>query len=49
MYCYCLLGFMYMHPQSCLTLCDPMDCAYQDPPSMGLSQQGYWSGYPLSS
>ena len=36
--------------QSCLTLCDPMDCvAYQVPPSMGFSRQGYWSGLPFPS
>ena len=28
--------------QSCLTLCNPMDC--QAPPSMGFSRQEYWSG-----
>ena len=35
--------------QSCLTLCDPMDCiALQAPLSMGFSRQEYWSGllYP---
>ena len=31
--------------QSCLTLCNPMDCiAYQAPPSMGFSRQENWSG-----
>ena len=31
--------------QSCLTLCDPMDCvACQAPLSMGVSKQEYWSG-----
>ena len=35
--------------QSCPTLCDPMDCAYQAPPSMGFSRQEYWSGVPLPS
>ena len=32
--------------QSCLTLCDPMDCSPQAPLSMGLSRQEYWSGLP---
>ena len=30
--------------QSCLTLCNPMDCAYQASPSMGFSRQEYQSG-----
>ena len=33
--------------QSCLTLCEPMDCvACQAPLSMGFSRQKYWSGLP---
>ena len=33
--------------QSCLTVCDPMDCvAHQAPLSMGFSRQEYWSGLP---
>ena len=35
--------------QSCPTLCNPMDCAHQDPLSMGFSSQEYWSGLPSSS
>ena len=35
--------------QSCLTLCDPWTVAYQTPPSMGFSRQGYWSGLPFPS
>ena len=35
--------------QSSLTLCDPMDCSYQAPPSMGFSRQECWSGLPLPS
>ena len=31
--------------QSCLTLCDPMDC--QVPLSMEFSRQEYWSGLPF--
>ena len=32
---------------SCLTLCDPMDVAYQVPLTMGFSRQEYWSGLPF--
>ena len=35
--------------QSCLTLCNPMDIAYQAPPSMGFPRQEYWSGLPFPS
>ena len=36
--------------QSCLILCNPMDCSpYQAPLSMGLSRQEYWSGLPFPS
>ena len=35
--------------QSFLTLCDPMDIAYQAPLSMGFSRQKYWSGLPFPS
>ena len=30
--------------QSCSTFCDPMECGYQAPPSMGFSRQEYQSG-----
>ena len=35
--------------QSCLTLCDPMDCTACQALllSMGFSRQGYWSGLPF--
>ena len=34
--------------QSCLTLCDPMNCiAHQVPLSMEFSRQEYWSGLPF--
>ena len=33
--------------QSCLTLCDPMDCSPQAPLSMGFSRQEYWSRLPF--
>ena len=32
--------------QSCLTLCDPMDCSLQAPLPLGFSRQEYWSGLP---
>ena len=33
--------------QSCLIICNPMDCvAHQVPLSMGFSRQEYWSGLP---
>ena len=35
--------------QSCLSLCDPMDCSHQAPPSMGFSRQEYWRGLPFPS
>ena len=35
--------------QSCLTLHDPMDAAYQALLSMGFSRLEYWSGFPLPS
>ena len=33
-------------PQFCPPLCNPMDCSLQDPRSMRISQQEYWSGFP---
>ena len=33
-------------PQSCLTLCDPMDCSQPGSFDMGFSRQEYWSGLP---
>ena len=35
--------------QSCLTLCNPMDCAHQAPLSLELSRQEYCSGLPFPS
>ena len=35
--------------QSCLTVCDPMDCSLQAPLSMGFSRQEYWSELPFPS
>ena len=52
--CHFLLQCMKMKSesevaQSCPTLLDPMDCAYQAPPSMVFSRQEYWSGVSLPS
>ena len=35
--------------QSCLTLCDPVDCSCQAPLSIGFSRQEHWSGVPFPS
>ena len=35
--------------QLCPTLCDPIDCSLQAPPSMGFSRQEYRSGLPFPS
>ena len=35
--------------QSCPTLCDPIDCSHQAPPSLGFSRQEHWSGLPFPS
>ena len=35
--------------QSCLTLCDPMDCSPPSSSPVGFSKQGYWSGLPFPS
>ena len=32
--------------QSCLILCDPMDCSCQAPLPMRFSRQKYWRGLP---
>ena len=39
-----------LHAQSCLILCDPMDCNPPGPSlSMDFSRQEYWSGWPFPS
>ena len=35
--------------QSCLTLCDPLNCSPKAPLVMGFSRQEYWSGSPFPS
>ena len=35
--------------QSCLTLCEPMDCSPAGPLSMGFSRPEYCSGLPFPS
>ena len=36
-------------PQSCPTLCDPMDYSLPGSSSMGFSRQEYWSGLPFEA
>ena len=36
-------------PQSCPTLCDPIDGSHQAPRSLGFSRQEHWSGLPFPS
>ena len=35
--------------QSCLTLCNPVDCSLPGSSVMGFSRQEYWSGLPFPS
>ena len=43
-----ITSVVYMCTQSCLTLCNPMDCvACQAPLFMEFSRQEYWSGLPF--
>ena len=35
--------------QSCLTLCNPMDCSLPGSLSVGFSRQEYWNGSPFPS
>ena len=37
------------HAQSCLTLCDPMDCSPLGSSNHGISRQEYWSELPFLS
>ena len=49
---YHLPGYLSMYHvhakllQSCLTLCDPVECSHQPPLSMGFSKQEHWSRWP---
>ena len=46
----CLAGSLWLcSAVSCLTLCDFRGCSRQAPLSMGLSQQGCWTGLPFPS
>ena len=40
---------MLVHAQSCLTLCNPVDCSPPGSLSMEFSRQEYWSGLPFPS
>ena len=40
---------VYKSLQSCLTLCDPVECSPPGSLSMGFSRQEYWSGLPYPS
>ena len=42
----CAVGLV---TQSCLTLCDPMDCSPSGSSVHGILQAGLWSGLPLPS
>ena len=44
-----MLGDLLWCAQSCLTLCDPMDCSHHAPLSMEFSRQECWSGLPFPS
>ena len=39
---------LFVCAQSCLTLCNPMDCTLPGSSVHGISQQGYWNGLPFS-
>ena len=41
--------FVCVHAQSCLTLCDPMDCSQPCSLSMEFSRHEHWSGLPFPS
>ena len=41
--------FVVLGVQSCLTLCDPMNCTHRASWSMGFLRQKYWSGLPFPS
>ena len=45
--CVCVCVCVHSFTQSCLTPCDPMDCSWQAPRSMGFVKQKYWSGLPF--
>ena len=44
-----LIGYACSVAQSCLTLCDTMDCSPPCSCVHGFPRQEYWSGLPLSS
>ena len=42
-----LYAYAYVHAQSCLTFCDPIDSNLPGPLSMEFSKQVYWSELPF--
>ena len=45
----CLNTYLCVHAQSCLTLCNPMDCSPPTSSVHGISRPEYWSGLPFPS
>ena len=43
------ISYVCVSCQSCLTLCDPMDCSSPPPLSMEFSRQENWNGWPFPS
>ena len=43
----CKCMYVCVCTQSCLTLCNFMDCSPQAPLSVGFSRQEYWNGLPF--
>ena len=43
-----LIPLECVHAQSCLTLCNPMDCSTPGSSSLGFPKQEYWSRLPFS-
>ena len=49
---YCFVSKLFnvlswVRAQSCLTLCNPMDCSHQAPLSVEFFRQEYWRGLPF--
>ena len=48
-YYFVIRMYALLATQSCLTLCNTMDCSSQAPPSMGFPRKEYWSVLPCLS